>query len=150
MIDLNNLASDQLEMEVTEEQMLDTAEQIFVQIAQCLQQKNLTVRDTFGSEDLIHVLEEFEGEQDVAVMTADDFITRCYQIGLQHLNQLQVACVMRVLGKPELSNAIRLNELEILMQNFLPEYQMEQSQTQKSSQLRPKSDRTSKKDKKRQ
>ena len=32
---------------------------------------------------------------------------------------------MRVLGKPELSNAIRLNELEILMQNFLPEYQME-------------------------
>jgi hypothetical protein len=36
------------------------------------------VRDTFGSEDLIHVLEEFEGEKDVAVMTADDFITRCY------------------------------------------------------------------------
>lgn len=25
---------------------------------------------------------------------------------------------MRVLGKPELSNAIRLNELEILMSNF--------------------------------
>ena len=82
MMDLNNIASDQLDMEITEEQMLDTAEQIFVLIAQCLQQKNLTVRDTFGSEDLIHVLEEFEGEQDVAVMTADDFITRCYQVGL--------------------------------------------------------------------
>ena len=27
---------------------------------------------------------------------------------------------MRVLGKPELSNAIRLNELEILMANFGP------------------------------
>lgn len=28
---------------------------------------------------------------------------------------------MRVLGKPELSNAIRLNELEILMSNFAPQ-----------------------------
>ena len=27
---------------------------------------------------------------------------------------------MRVLGKPDLSNAIRLNELEILMANFSP------------------------------
>ena len=32
-----------------------------------------------------------------------------------------MACVIRVLGKPELSNAIRLNELEIVMSNFLPQ-----------------------------
>jgi len=48
-------------------------------------------------------------------MTADDFLTRCTQIGVPELTQIQVACVIKVLGKQELSNAIRLNELEIVM-----------------------------------
>ena len=69
---------------------------------------------------MIHVLPEFEGEKDVAVMTCDDFMTRCYQLDVQQLNSLQQACVVRVLGKPELGNAIRLNELEIVMMNFMP------------------------------
>ncbi len=95
--------------------MLDAAEQIFQTIAHCLIEKDLDVRETFGNDDMIHILEDFEGEANVAVMTADDFVTRCYQIGLPQLDQIQVACIMRVLGKPEISNAIRLNELEILM-----------------------------------
>jgi len=100
--------------------MLDIAEAIFNMIAQCLMQRNLTVKQTFGGEDMIHVLEEFEGQENVEVMTADDFITRCYEIGVEELQPVQIACLMRVLGKPELSNAIRLNELEILMANFGP------------------------------
>jgi len=80
----------------------------------------LTVRETFGSEDIIHILEDFEGESNVGVMTADDFLTRCHEIGVKELSQIQKACLMRVLGKPELSYAIRLNELEILMSNFAP------------------------------
>ena len=69
---------------------------------------------------MIHVLDDFEGEENVEVMTADDFITRCYEIGVHDLDQVQIQCLMRVLGKPDLSNAIRLNELEILMANFSP------------------------------
>ena len=53
-------------------------------------------------------------------MTADDFITRCYEIGVQQLDQVQIDCLMRVLGKPELSNAIKLVDLETLMSNFGP------------------------------
>ena len=34
--------------------------------------------ETFGSEDIIHELADFEGEVNVKVMTADDFFTRCY------------------------------------------------------------------------
>lgn len=67
---------------------------------------------------MIHILEEFERERNVEVMTADDFLTRCYEIGVPELEPIQVACLMRVLGKPELSNAIRLNELDQLMANF--------------------------------
>lgn len=99
--------------------MLDTAEQVFYMIAECLANNQVSVTETFGMEEMLHVLPEFEGEQGVRVMTADDFLTRCMQIGLPALNQLQVACVIRVLGKPELGNAIRLNELEIVMSNFI-------------------------------
>lgn len=53
-------------------------------------------------------------------MTADDFITRCYEIGVAQLDQVQIDCLMRVLGKPELSNAIKLVDLETLMSNFGP------------------------------
>ena len=68
--------------------MLDIAEAIFNMIAQCLIHHNLTVRQTFGGEDIIYNLPEFEGEKNVEVMTADDFITRCYEIGVQELNQV--------------------------------------------------------------
>ena len=100
--------------------MLDIAESIFNMIAHCLMMHNLTVRQTFGGEDIIYNLPEFEGETNVEVMTADDFITRCYEIGVQQLDQIQIDCLMRVLGKPELSNAIKLVDLETLMSNFGP------------------------------
>jgi hypothetical protein len=47
-------------------------------IADCLVKQQLSVASTFGSEDMIHVLPNFEGEENVEVMTADDFLTRCY------------------------------------------------------------------------
>ena len=100
--------------------MLDIAEAIFNQIAQCLMKHNLTVRQTFGGDDIIYNLPEFDGEKNVEVMTADDFLTRCYEIGVQQLDRIQIDCVMRVLGKVEISNAIKLVELEMLMSNFGP------------------------------
>lgn len=68
--------------------MLDIAEAIFNGIAQCLIQQNYTVEQVFGGEDIIHVLDEFDGEANVRVMTADDFITRCYEIGLPELTDI--------------------------------------------------------------
>ena len=65
--------------------MLDISETVFHVIAQCLVHQGLTVMQTFGEDDIIHVLDTFEGEQNVEVMTADDFFTRCYQIGVPEL-----------------------------------------------------------------
>jgi len=63
-------------------------------------------------------------------MTADDFLTRCYEVGVAQLDRIQIDCLMRVLGKPEISNAIKLIDLETLMSNFGPpssrEYEQEQ------------------------
>lgn len=60
-----------------EDQMLDIAEQIFNMIVQCLVAQNLSVNDAFGGDDMIHVLEEFEDQTNVKVMTIDDFVVRC-------------------------------------------------------------------------
>lgn len=54
--------------------MLDIAEAIFNAIAQTLLKHNLSVREAFAIESLVHVLEEFEGEINVELITADDFL----------------------------------------------------------------------------
>lgn len=66
--------------------MLDHAEQVFNMIAEALLQNDLKMEQTFGHEDMIHVLPEFEGDTNVMVMTADDFLTRCAQIGVPELS----------------------------------------------------------------
>lgn len=75
-------------IEISEDQMLDIAESIFNNIAQCLMMHNLTVRQTFGGEDIIYNLPEFDGETNVEVMTADDFLTRCSEIGVPQLDRI--------------------------------------------------------------
>ena len=134
--------------------MLDIAEEIFNLIAQCLYQRELSVEQTFGGDDVIHILPEFDGEQNVAVLTADDFMTRCYEIGLRELNSLEQACIMRVIGKPELSNAIKLQELMVLMENFIqphemqvPPRQAQQSQEQQDGAEDPKKSNSKKRKK---
>lgn len=34
------------------------------------------------------------------------------------MTQLEVACLMRVLGKPDLNDSVRYDELELLLENF--------------------------------
>lgn len=36
------------------------------------------------------------------------------------MDRIQVDCILRVLSKPEISNAIKLKDLETLMSNFGP------------------------------
>ena len=40
------------------------------------------------------------------------------EIGLVDLTQLEAACILRVLSKPELDNAVILNEFVLIMENF--------------------------------
>jgi len=51
-------------------------------------------------------------------LSASNFLGRVYQVGIQNLTQLQVACLMRVLGKPEFDDSVRYDELELLLENF--------------------------------
>ena len=40
------------------------------------------------------------------------------QLDIKELTDLEIACLMRVLAKPELGNAIIVNEFALIMENF--------------------------------
>ena len=47
-----------------------------------------------------------------------NFLEGVREAGLDDLQEMEAACLMRVLSKPELDNAIILNELVLIMENF--------------------------------
>lgn len=40
------------------------------------------------------------------------------ELGIKNLSEIEAACLMRVLAKPELDNMIILNEFALIMENF--------------------------------
>ena len=46
------------------------------------------------------------------------FLEAIKDLGITDLEEIEVACLMRVLTKPNLENAILLKELAIIMENF--------------------------------
>ena len=46
------------------------------------------------------------------------FLEGIKDLGITELEEIEVACLMRVLTKPNLDNAILLKELIIIMENF--------------------------------
>lgn len=46
------------------------------------------------------------------------FLEGIKELGLSDLTEMEAACLLRVLTKPELDSAIILNELILIMENF--------------------------------
>jgi hypothetical protein len=74
-----------------------------------LKAANVSVKKVFGGKRC-QIIDEFEGEQNVAVIQASDFldILKNPPIQIANLSELEVACLMRVLSKPELDHGILL------------------------------------------
>lgn len=71
--------------QLSEDQMLDTAETFFKQLSALLIDQNQSVYDVFHRASIVKFLKEFESEKDVAVMTPHDFKAKCIQIGLDSM-----------------------------------------------------------------
>ena len=54
------------------------------------------------------------------MVQASDFLDalRNPPLNIAELSELEVACLMRVLSKPEIDHAILLNELNLVLENF--------------------------------
>lgn len=95
--------------------MLDIAESCFMRIAEAIINAEKTVREAFAN----YILrEEFDEGQFVELLSPIGFLEGIKDLGITEFEEIQVACLMRVLTKPELENAIMLRELIVIMENF--------------------------------
>lgn len=99
---------------IDEEEMLDVAERCFVRIAQAIINKGQTVRASFTN---FIIKEDIEGTT-LELLSPIGFLEGIKDLGIVDLEEVEVACLMRVLTKPNLENAILLKELIIIMENF--------------------------------
>ena len=98
-----------------EEHMLDVSEAIFMKMADLLQAKGRTVRGIFTK---YSVPEVFPDRTVLELLSPGGFIEGIKETGIDDLQEFEVACLMRVLAKPELDNAVILNEFVMIMENF--------------------------------
>jgi len=94
--------------------MLDIAERCFMRIAEAILENGVSVRQAFSP---FIIREEFEGET-LELLSPIGFLEGVKELGVTDLEEVEVACLMRVLTKADLENAILLRELIVIMDNF--------------------------------
>lgn len=95
--------------------MLDIAESCFIKMAELLIKSGRSIRTVFGK---YSVPEMFPDRTVLELLSPLSFLEGVKDIGLDDLQEIEAACLMRVLAKLELDNAIILNELTLIMENF--------------------------------
>jgi hypothetical protein len=103
------------EKHAEEERMLDIAEQCFMRIADLLHIIQKTVRAVFLR---YSQPENFKDGSILELMSPRGFLEGIQDLGFDDITELEAACLMKVLAKPELENAIILNEFVLIMENF--------------------------------
>lgn len=94
--------------------MLDIAEKCFARMAQEIKDRGFTVDKAFEK----HIqAQDVEGEQ-VLLMNPVGFLEGIKDLGIDDLEEIEIACLMRVLAKPNMDSAILLSELIVIMENF--------------------------------
>ena len=112
--DDENYEDDQEEDYIDEEEMLDIAERCFMRIAEAILENSVTVRQAFAP---FIIREDFEGET-LELLSPIGFLEGVKELGVTDLEEVEVACLMRVLTKADLENAILVRELIVIMDNF--------------------------------
>jgi hypothetical protein len=97
--------------------MLDIAEMCFVRMAEILLKQGTTVIDAFSKYAVPEVLPESKTVLEMMIPSSFFEAVRT-ELRIKELSDLEAACMMRVLSKPELGNAIILNEFALIMENF--------------------------------
>lgn len=127
IFDLTKSLHDQEKQEVSEDQVLDISESILRQLSEKLIENGWSVKDVFDHPKLITVVPEYDGKTNVKTLAANNFLGRLFQLGFEQMTVLQVTCLLQVLVKADLENAIAYEELKSLLQNYgVPDDQNDQ------------------------
>ena len=95
--------------------MLDIAEAIFIKISELMTKNGRTIRGIFSK---YAVPEIFPDRTVLELLSPAGFLEGIRDVGMAEMQEFEVACLMRVLAKPELDNAVILNEFVMIMENF--------------------------------
>jgi len=99
-----------------EEEMLDVAEHCFIKMAESLIERGRTARSIFTK---FAIPEQFPDGTILELLSPIGFLEGVKEAaGIEDLTEMEAACLLRVLAKPELDNAIILNEFTMIMENF--------------------------------
>ena len=82
-------------------------------------QQNLTVNTLFADIIQSEVLEMENGEEyQIELMSPEGFLQGLSALGIEELSDTEIQCLMLILVKPELENAIIVADLQMVMENF--------------------------------
>jgi hypothetical protein len=98
-----------------DERMLDVAEGCFIRLAELLLDQGRTIRGIFTK---FSQPEIFPDNTVLELLSPMSFLAGVRESGFHDLQEVEAACLMKVLAKPELENHIILNELALIMENF--------------------------------
>lgn len=108
--------------EIDDEEMIDIAEGCLIKIAEALLAANVSIKVLYKDEIMT---ETIEGQQFELLMPMS-FLEGLRALDLNDFSELEIACLMNILAKPQLENAILVEELVSIMENFgIVEGQME-------------------------
>ena len=103
------------EEEINEEEVIDVAEKIFIRIAdELFKQGRSSIREVFKD----HLYEAMMGEDTFELLQPIGLLEGIKSLGIDDLEERDVAFLLRVLTKPELDGAILVEELLQIMENF--------------------------------
>ena len=115
----NNNTKPQSPNGIGEEEMLDIAEGCFMRIAEAIITKGSNVREAFSKQIMQQIIKQDNGEEEeIELLSPLGFLEGVKALGISDLEEVDVGCLMRILTKPDLENAILLQELIIIMENF--------------------------------
>jgi hypothetical protein len=97
--------------------MLDIAEICFIRMSDMMIKQQRSVREVFSKYSIPDILPG--SKQMLELLSPMAFFEGCkVELGMYPLSDVEISCLMRVLAKPELDDAIILNELALILENF--------------------------------
>lgn len=100
--------------DVDEEKMIEIAQKCFMQIADQINKKGLTLAVLYEGK----VFEqEIDGEE-VSLLTPEDFVDGLRRVGVEGLQTIEYACLIKVLAVNDEEKYIRFSDLEQILQDY--------------------------------
>lgn len=100
--------------ELSEQEILDIAEKVFIKISSKMKAKQLSLRQLYEDK----ITESVVDGQRVEILEPTDLIDAFKILEFDELEEVEIECLLRVLLKPEINDSILFSDLVMILDNF--------------------------------